>query len=211
MIKKILLIVFLFPTMVNAHENDYFKIDMKDTFNEVIIEDNNYTWTSKNDTNLPQITITIQKNDSITKQDVSKYSEENLLTYKKNIEKKFKESLKEYDLTVKISDITKDKLNNYEALYYTTFWPTKESFKYDMYQKTYLITTDKYITTINIIDSTEKTSNEIKDILKSIKINDNNIKKESFFEKQTNQIIIVGLVAGLLGFIISVITRRKRK
>lgn len=210
MIKKLLLVLTIFPITVSAYENEYFNIEINDSYSEAIIENNTYTFKSKENDSLPQITITIDKNSTTNKQDVKKYNDEHLSTYKKTIENSFKDNLKDCDLNIKISNVQKEKLNNYDVLHYTVFWETKESFKYDMYQTTYLITTDNYVSTINIYSKEEKLSNDLNKILNTFKINDNKIENENFFDKQSNQILIVGIISGILGFLISIITQKKQ-
>lgn len=213
-IKKTMLIIclLLLPNVVCAYENDYFSIDIPDTYKELEQTDNTYVWESNNAENSPSIFVTIEKNPATKKQNVDKFTKTDLEDYKKTIENSIATELSEYDITVQVSDLEITKLNDYSALTYTATWPTKDSFGYDMYQKNYVITTENYITTLTYSTTTEEaqTSSEAKTLLKSFKINDSEIKLEGFFDSRRNQIIVVSVIAGILGYIISAIIKRKK-
>lgn len=211
--KKILLIICLliFPSIVSAYENNYFTIDIKGDYKEMVEENDVYKWNSNNDNELPSITITVTKNNATNKQNIEKYKDSDLQSYKKTIESTINEGLSEYDLKVSVSNLDKSKLNDYTVLTYLTTWPTKDSFGYDMYQKSYVITTENYITTLVYTTTTEsdQSSEDIKNTLSSFKINDKEIVEEGFFANERNQIIVVGVVAGLIGYVISALKKKK--
>ena len=68
------------PSIVFAYENEYFKVDIDDTYNEVSINNTTYIWTSKETNDLPIITINISNND---KQNLHNYKEYNEKDIKK--------------------------------------------------------------------------------------------------------------------------------
>ncbi len=211
--KKILLIVcmLILPCIVSAYENDYFTIDVKGDYKEMIQENDVYKWNSNNDNELPSITITVTKNNATNKQNIEKFKDSDLEAYKKTIENTINNGLSEYNLKVSVGELQKSKLNDYTSLTYLTTWPTKDSFGYNMYQKSYVITTENYITTLVYTTTNESDQNneDIKNTLSSFKINDEEIVEEGFFANERNQIIIVGAAAGLIGYIISALKKKK--
>lgn len=211
--KKIILIIcmLILPCIVSAYENDYFTIDVKGDFKEMIEENDVYKWNSNNDNELPSITITVAKNNGTDKQNIKKFKDSDLVAYKKTIEDTINNGLSEYNLKVSVSKLEKAKLNDYTALTYLTTWPTKESFGYNMYQKSYVITTENYITTLvyTTTNESDQINDNIKNTLSSFKINDKEIVEEGFFAKEKNQIIVVGVAAGLIGYLISALKKKK--
>ncbi len=212
--KKILLIILLFiPSTIFAYENDYFNITIPDNYKEIASdEDSTYKWNSDNENELPSIIITVAKNTESNKQDVTNFTSESMEKYKNEIKSTIDKSLKEYNLEVQVSDLKIEKLNIYDSLTYTTIWPTNDTYGYDTYQKSYVITTNKYIVTLicSVSNEEDENSEEIMNIINTLTINDELIEKKGFFEKRTNQIIIVGVIAGIIGYILSVITDKKK-
>lgn len=211
--KKILLMICLLilPNIVYAYENDYFTIDVKGEYKEMVEENDVYKWNSNNDNELPSITITVTKNNSANLQNIEKFKDSDLEKYKKTVENTINEGLSEYNLEVSVGELKKEKINDYTVLTYMTTWPTKDSFGYDMYQKSYVITTENYITTLvyTTTNESEQNSKDFKSTLSSFKINDSKIIEEGFFAKERNQIIVVGATAGLIGYVISAIKKKK--
>lgn len=211
--KKILLMMYLLlvPNIVCAYENDYFSLDIPENYKELVKENDVYKWSNNNENEIPNITVTVTENSSADKQNVEKFTDSDLEKYKETIESTINDSISEYNLTVTVERLEKTKLKKYLALTYTTKWPTKESFGYDMYQKSYVITTEKYITAIVYTTASEEdlNSKEIKTVLESFKINDIDIVEEGFFENSRNQIIIVGIAAGIIGYVISALKKKK--
>lgn len=211
--KKILLIIclLLFPNIICAYENDYFDIEIPENYKDLVEKDDIYKWSSNNENEIPNITVTVVKNSSTEKQNVEKFTDSDLEEYKKTIESTINSSLEEYDLTVTVSELEKTELKRYTALTYTALWPTNESFGYDMYQKSYVITTENYITTLIYTTTNEEDQNseEIKKVLDSFIVNDKDIIEKGFFANKRNQIIVVGIIAGVLGYLISALRKKK--
>lgn len=204
--KKILfLVLLLIPLTVNGYENDYIKIDINENYEDVVIKDNTYTWSNKQ--NNDSIIISIENNSIKSKQDIKNFSEKDIKKYKTYIENTINDNLKEYNLKINVSEINKIKINEIDSLYYLTYWPTKESFGYDMYQNNYVFTTNKYITTITFI--TDEKNNSFEETLKTLSIKDSEIENNSFFKKKSNQIIIIVTSCFIIGYIIPLIFRRK--
>ena len=210
--KKILLImtVFcLFSINIKAYENEYFKIELNEEFTEIKTESGVYKWELKN--KVDNIVITVTKNDSSTKHNIENYTEEDIEEYGKYLEDTINEELKEYNIIVDVSNIKKTKINNYIALEYDILWPTKESFGYDTFQKGYTITTTNYITAYIYTSDKEITeqNNYFFKSSSSIEILDTALKDESFFSKKYNRLIVIGALAGCIGFAISALIKRK--
>lgn len=209
--KKILLIMLLFiPTYVLAYENDYFSIEIPEGYKDLEEGENIYTWKSDTLNELPSIIITTDSNSTTSKQDINNFSDEDLEKYKKQITETLNKSLTDYNLTVNVTSMEKEKINNYLCLTYVTEWPTEESLGYIMYQKSYVITTNSHITTVVYTTDSKEEINDTT-IFKNFKINDKEVEKEGFFANRINQIIITGVVAGIIGYIISCIKNKKSK
>lgn len=210
--KKLFITLILLLCFVNvkAYENDYFKIDIPDGFKEAETESGVYKWqlTNKND----DLIITVSKNNGDTKEDISTYTKENLTEYEKYLETNISSQLEDYNITVDVSNAKLTKVNDYDAIEYDTKWPTKESFGYDIYQKGYIFTTNNYIIGYTYTSDKELADNEyLKETLKSFQLLDSKVENNSFFSKRINRIIVVGAVAGILGFLISALTNKKKK
>lgn len=215
-IKKIiilLLCLILFPSNIFAFSNDYFDISITDEFKETKTDDElAFKWVSDSDNKLPSIVITIEKNNSATPYNIESYTVEELVVYKKQIVNKMKESLKDYDIDVTVSNIEKKNINGLTSMYYTIYWPTKDSYGYDMYQRSTVFTTKKYVTTIIYSTTDEKDYKTTKyiDLINSLKIKDTSITDYNFFDSTLNRIVIVGIIGGIIGFIISAVRKKRR-
>lgn len=211
--KKILFSIFLlvFVINVNADEIKYFDINIPDTYTMEETKENVYKWVS-NDNKYENIVITIEKNDG-QKNNISRYTDKNIEQYKEYIQAAYNKALEEYNLKIDVKSIKKEKVNNVDALVYDIVWPTKDSIGYDTYQKGITWTTKNYI--YMYLWSSDKeidTNNDnYKKILKSFKMNDELIKPEGFFNTRRKRIIIVGTLAGITGYIISALQKRKKK
>lgn len=207
--KKIIFIVFLFlPSIVFAYENEYFKVDIDDTYNEVSINNTTYIWTSKETNDLPIITINISNNDKQNLHNYKEYNEKDIDNYKQALKNEFNKELSKYDIQTSINTIKKVTINNLPSIYYEAFSNTKDIYGYDIYQYNYSFTTSNYISSITY--SSDKKSNELEQIIKSFEIKDTAIESKTFFEDKNNIIFISGISIGILLFIISEFIKKKK-
>lgn len=207
--KKIIFIVFLFlPSIVFAYENEYFKVDIDDTYNEVSINNTTYIWTSKETNDLPIITINISNNDKQNLHNYKEYNEKDIDNYKQALKNEFNKELSKYDIQTSINTIKKVTINNLPSIYYEAFSNTKDVYGYDIYQYNYSFTTSNYISSITY--SSDKKSNELEQIIKSFEIKDTAIESKTFFEDKNNIIFISGISIGILLFIISEFIKKKK-
>lgn len=207
--KKIIFIVFLFlPSIVFAYENEYFKVDIDDTYNEVSINNTTYIWTSKETNDLPIITINISNNDKQNLHNYKEYNEKDIDNYKQALKNEFNKELSKYDIQTNINTINKKTINNLPSIYYEAFSNTKDIYGYDIYQYNYSFTTSNYISSITY--SSDKKSNELEQIIKSFEIKDTAIESKTFFEDKNNIIFISGISIGILLFIISELIKKRK-
>ena len=207
--KKIIFIVFLFlPSIVFAYENEYFKIDIDDTYNEVSVNNTTYIWTSKETNDLPIITINISNNERQNLHNYKEYNEKDIENYKQALKNEFNKELNKYDIQTNINTIKKVTINNLPSIYYEAFSDTKDIYGYDIYQYNYSFTTSNYISSITY--SSDKKSNELEQIIKSFEIKDTAIESKTFFEDKNNIIFISGISIGILLFIISELIKKRK-
>lgn len=207
--KKIIFILFLFlPSIVFAYENEYFKIDIDDTYNEVSVNNTTYIWTSEETNDLPIITINISNNEQQNLHNYKEYNEKDIENYKQALKNEFNKELSKYDIQTNINTIKKVTINNLPSIYYEAFSDTKDIYGYDIYQYNYSFTTSNYISSITY--SSDKESNELEQIIKSFEIKDTAIKSKSFFEDKNNIIFVSGISIGILLFIISEFIKKKK-
>ena len=200
--KKIIFILFLFlPSIVFAYENEYFKVDIDDTYNEVSINNTTYIWTSKETNDLSIITINISNNDKQNLHNYKEYNEKDIDNYKQALKNEFNKELSKYDIQTNI-------INNLPSIYYEAFSNTKDIYGYDIYQYNYSFTTSNYISSITY--SSDKKSNELEQIIKSFEIKDTAIESKTFFEDKNNIIFISGISIGILLFIISELIKKRK-
>lgn len=209
--KKILLFILLFLnfTYINAYENKYFKMDIPTDFEEIKTDTNVYKWQSTNNKN-DNIVITISENKT-KNHDIKNYTEKDIQKYKTYIENKISEALKEYNIKVNVSNIQKTKINNNYTITYDVFWPTKESITHDIYQKGYSFTTKNYIyvytyTSDSIID---ENNNNYFTSINSLELLDEIITEKKTLDTKWKQVLFASVIAGLLGYIISALKKRK--
>lgn len=203
--KKLFTILILFIGMLNvsALENDYFKVNIPDTYKEEINEKKLYKWTKDNN----YITITID--DNTNKYDILRYTDDDMKKYEKHIENSINEQLKEYNIKVDVRNVKKDKINNRNCIVYDTVWPTKESTGYDTYQKGYTFTTNNYIIMLTYSSDTELTNNEeLNNIIDSFTILDSEIVYST--ESKYKIMIILAVIAGIIGYIVSAIFKKRK-
>lgn len=207
--KKIILIItmFIFLTNVNAYENEKFKLDIPDTYKLNNETPNIYVWQDKKSEN--NITITLQENTEENTINIEEYTEEDLINYKDYLTTSLNKELEEYEVTVEITNVKKEQINNYTAIEYDSMWPTKESIGYNFYQKGYIFTTKNYVVSLTFGSSKEITDETefYKNAINSLTINDNKIEKE----KNNTYIYIVvavGVISGIVGYIISAIKKK---
>lgn len=207
--KKIILIItmFIFLTNVNAYENEKFKLDIPDTYKLNNETPNIYVWQDKKSEN--NITITLQENTEENTINIEEYTEEDLINYKDYLTTSLNKELEEYEVTVEVTNVKKEQINNYTAIEYDSMWPTKESIGYNFYQKGYIFTTKNYVVSLTFGSSKEITDETefYKNAINSLTINDNKIEKE----KNNTYIYIVvavGVISGIVGYIISAIKKK---
>lgn len=203
--KKLFTILILFIGMLNvsALENEYFKVNIPDTYKEEINEKKLYKWTKDNN----YITITID--DNTNKYDILRYTDDDMKKYEKHIENSINEQLKEYNIKVDVKNVKKDKINNRNCIVYDTVWPTKESTGYDTYQKGYTFTTNNYIIMLTYSSDTELTDNEeLNNIIDSFTILDSEIVYST--ESKYKIMIILAVIAGIIGYIVSAIFKKRK-
>lgn len=203
--KKLFTILILFIGMLNvsALENEYFKVNIPDTYKEEINEKSLYKWTKDNN----YITITID--DNTNKYDILRYTDDDMKKYEKHIENSINEQLKEYNIKVDVKNVKKDKINNRNCIVYDTVWPTKESTGYDTYQKGYTFTTNNYIIMLTYSSDTELTDNEeLNNIIDSFTILDSEIVYST--ESKYKIMIILAVIAGIIGYIVSAIFKKRK-
>lgn len=203
--KKLFTILILFIGMLNvsALENEYFKVNIPDTYKEEINEKKLYKWTKDNN----YITITID--DNTNKYDILRYTDDDMKKYEKHIENSINEQLKEYNIKVDVKNVKKDKINNRNCIVYDTVWPTKESTGYDTYQKGYTFTTNNYIIMLTYSSDTELTNNEeLNNIIDSFTILDSEIVYST--ESKYKIMIILAVIAGIIGYIVSAIFKKRK-
>jgi len=203
--KKLFTILILFIGMLNvsALENEYFKVNIPDTYKEEINEKSLYKWTKDNN----YITITIDNNTN--KYDILRYTDDDMKKYEEHIENSINEQLKEYNIKVDVKNVKKDKINNRNCIVYDTVWPTKESTGYDTYQKGYTFTTNNYIIMLTYSSDTELTDNEeLNNIINSFTILDSEIVYST--ESKYKIMIILAVIAGIIGYIVSAIFKKRK-
>ena len=202
--KFILLLLLLFVVKVNAYENDVFTIEIPEGYKIVTESDDTYKWEKDNS----YISINVESNNT-KKYNVKSFSDEEIKKQSEYIEKGVNERLKKYNLEAKVSD--SKRVNN--SLEYSVYFPSKKLTGYDMYQIGRMYTTQKYIT--NVVYSNDK---EIKEddiyykFIDTLKINDEEIKPgdTSIKDNHITRIIVIGVILGILGFVLDVIKKRMK-
>ena len=204
--KKILfnfLLIFFSIIKIKAYENEYFKIDIPESYKLETDKEFTYKWVNNN----KYISITINDNISLN-YDVKSYTDEDISNQKKYIEDNINRGLQAYNIKVNVTDIKKIVLNNDTySLNYTIYWPSKEKLGYDIYQIGNVISSDKYITTIIYNTDNEIDENEYNSIINSLEI------KDKLKRKNRGNIIIVLLllIAAFLGVFNSIKRQRRTK
>lgn len=204
--KKLLLIPLLLLSISNvkAYENEYFKIDIPDTFKEEIAENGTYKWVNNND----NIVITVSENKKDNKYNIENYTEENITEYEKYLEDEINKQLEEYKIKVDVKNIKKETYKNMQTVNYDVVWPTKESTGYDIYQKGYAFTTENYIYVYTYSSDSELTNNEnYKNTLNSLEILDKEIEDNSFLKNKWKFALVIGGFGGVFAFFISALKK----
>lgn len=210
--KKLLLMPLLLLSISNvkAYENEYFKIDIPDNYKEDIMENGTYKWIDTKSQNNDYIVITVTKNDSENKYDIKKYTDKNINEYETYLEEEFNNQLKEYNLKVDVKNIKKETLNDLDTITYDVVWPTKESTGYNINQKGYAFTSENYIYVYTFSSDSDLTNNEtLKNTINSFQILDNPIESKGILDNKLLFSLIIGVSIGLIGFIISIIIKRR--
>lgn len=210
--KKLLLIPLLLLSISNvkAYENEYFKIDIPDNYKEDIMENGTYKWIDTKSQNNDYIVITVTKNDSENKYDIKKYTDKNINEYETYLEEEINNQLKEYNLKVDVKNIKKETLNDLDTITYDVVWPTKESTGYNINQKGYAFTSENYIYVYTFSSDSDLTNNEtLKSTINSFQILDDPIESKGILDNKLLFSLIIGVSIGLIGFIISIIIKRR--
>ncbi len=204
------MVILLSISKVYAYENSYFKIDIPDDYKEEEINSTTYKWVSTKNSH-ENLIISVSKNSTTNKHDVNKYNDEDIKNYEEYIETEINNQLKDYNLTVDVTNVRKEKINDLEAITYDIFWPTKESLMYDTYQKGYSFTTNNYIYIYTFTSDKQitKDNSDFKTTIESLKLLDTEIENKGLLNERWKQVLLVSVVAGILGAIISLIKRRK--
>ncbi len=210
--KKLLLIPLLLLSISNvkAYENEYFKIDIPDNYKEDIMENGTYKWIDTKSQNNDYIVITVTKNDSENKYDIKKFTDKNINEYETYLEEEINNQLKEYNLKVDVKNIKKETLNDLDTITYDVVWPTKESTGYNINQKGYAFTSENYIYVYTFSSDSDLTNNEtLKSTINSFQILDDPIESKGILDNKLLFSLIIGVSIGLIGFIISIIIKRR--
>lgn len=202
--KKFLLtiiLIFLSIINVNAYENEYFKIDIPESYKIETEDKFTYKWINNN----KYISVTINDN-VLLDYDIKSYTDEDITNQKKYIEENINKGLQAYNIEVEVTDIKKIVLDNdVYSLNYTIYWPSKDKLGYDIHQIGNVISSDKYIITIIYSSDNEIDDNEYNSIINSLEIKDK-LKRKS---KGNIIAILVLLIAAFLG-VFNSIRRQKR-
>ncbi len=192
--KKIFTILLLITclTSVKAYENDFFTLEVPEGYTEEI-NNNIYKWSKDN----KYISITVGNNEN--EYDVAEYTDQDLEKQKNYLEQMYKNSLLDYNMTVEISDMKKDTINDYSILTYESYWPSKDSVGHDIYQKSAVYTTKHYIYTILVSDEEKITDENFKEVLNTFELKDDKI---THTKGIITIILVLGTFLGVLGFII---------
>lgn len=206
--KKILFTLFtlIMFTHVFAYENKFFKVELPDSYKQTVNETNMFKWVKDNN----YLAITISDNTKL-KYNVVEFKDEDLVTQKEYLEKGINDGLKKYEITAEVSNINKVTKNNTTYLEYDVFYPSKEITGYDTHQKGRMYTTNKYITTVifNSDKEIKEDNQEYQNIMNSLTILDSNIVIKTITIKDyIIAIVLVGVIAGIIGAIIS---QKKKK
>lgn len=199
--KKLMLTIIMLLTFINvkAYENNIFNINIDDSYKLELENNNAYRWTKNNN----YIAISINDNSKL-KYDVKNYTETDIENQKKYFEEGINNGISKYNITASINDIKK--LNNNDSYYleYDIYYPSKKTIGYDMYQKGRMYTTNKYIITI-IYSSDNKLddNDEYENILNSLNILDSPDVVKNNYNWFIYTFIATGVIAGVIGAIIS--------
>ena len=205
--KKILFTLFtlIMFTHVFAYENKFFKVELPDSYKQTVNETNMFKWVKDNN----YLAITISDNTKL-KYNVVEFKDEDLVTQKEYLEKGINDGLKKYEITAEVSNINKVTKDNSTYLEYDVFYPSKDITGYDTYQKGRMYTTNKYITTVifNSDKEIKEDNQEYQNIMNSLTILDSKVIKTITIKDYIIAIVLVGVIAGIIGAIIS---QKKKK
>lgn len=198
------IIMLLIFTKVYAYENDYFKIEIPETYNkEDLKSKTEFRWSN----NKKYLLIIVNDNKEL-KYDVEAYTDEDINNQKEYLETKMNEGLSKYNIKIEVTDIKKINKDETYYLEYDVFYPSKNITGYDMYQKGRMYTTNNYIIT-TLFSSDEKLDDnkEYEDIINTFSIKDTKVVNIDI-KAYIITVIIIGFVLGIIGFLIS---NKKRK
>lgn len=215
--KKVLLslLLILIPIKIEALSNKYFEIEVPKDYIKVELKgvEDTYKWSANNENKIPNITVSVQSNPN-TKFDIKKYTDKDVEDYSASLQESIIDGLKQVkiDVGVTVHDTKKTIVNNQPAIIHYADWATEESFGYTTYQKGVIFTTKNQIYSITFSTNNKEDleSNEFNNVIKSLKFKDKQIGEEGFLDSRTNQIILIGVVAGIIGYIVSALKNRKK-
>ena len=212
--KKLFVIALIVISICNvkAYENEYFKMDVPDGFKEAETDKDTFKWTKDN--SHENVVITLSKNNSTPKNNVELYTDKDIEEYKTYLEKGMNEQLATYNLTVEVKNVKKEKINNMYALSYEIYWPTKESLSYDIYQKGYSFTTNKYVYVYTFTSDKEitKSNTGFAKTIDSLTLLDDPIESKGilgFLDTSWKKVLFTSVICGIFGAIISFIKKSK--
>lgn len=196
----ILISIFFSIINVCAFENEYFEIDIPNSY---VVETNDsenriYKWNNKND----YLIITVDFNNN--SYSIKDYSDNDILNQKKYLENNINSALEDYKVNINVSNIFKTKIKDEYSLQYDLYWPTKEITGEDTYQRGNIFTTGKYIITyLYSSDNEIKNDNEIYlETINSFKILDKSeVKKKLSLD--FGFIIIIGIILAIISYLFS--------
>jgi hypothetical protein len=199
--KKIFTIILLILciTNVKAYENDLFKINIPDNY-KAEISDKIYKWTNDN----KYIAVTISDNTNHYK--FNRFSDEDLARQKEHIIETYKVQLEDYDCTVDVSDIKKDKINDNYFITYNLHWNSAKTIGYNMYQKIAVYSTENYIYTVTNSSDEDFSYEDFKSLLNTFDHND-----YPTHSRLLSFILVFGIIGGIIGYFIKVKKNKKHK
>jgi hypothetical protein len=206
--KKIIIIILTMFFLVNvkAYDNNFFSIEVPDNFNAEEKGNGIINWVNK-DNSHENIIITVLNN--AKNENIDEYTDENMNEYKTYLKEKLDKELEAYNVSVEVSDVKKETINEQNSLSYNIYWPTKEIIGYDIYQKGYVFTKKNYIYTYTFTSDNKIEDNEAYiSSINSFRIKDVDISNKSF---RIKIVLLVGIVGGIISALVKVIKKRNSK
>lgn len=210
--KKILVtLLLLIVPNVYAYENEYFKIDIPNNYNQIEMNAYTYKWENK-DNNHDNILITIEDNKN-KHYNIKTYNEKDVSNFKDYLSEVLNKGVEKYNVKVEVSNVNKEKINDLTSISYETFWPTKDSINYDIYQKGYSFTTRNYFYMLTFTSDKKIENTDLNiQILNSLVLLDEEIKESNFittYNMNFKKILIASVILGISAYVLVAIKKRK--